>query len=430
MKKMNKVIALLLATFMVVSLAACGGKDKSSSGSSDSGSKKGSDTLTVAIWDTNQESGIKEILADFTADTGIKTDVQVTPWAQYWTMLEASATGGSLPDVCWMHANEIAKYAESGMLLDLDDAIAEQGLDMTKYPSGIVDLYQNPDGAQVAIPKDIDTIALWYNKTMFDEAGVSYPDDTWTWDTFREAAKKLTKADGSQYGTAFTISENQQTYYNIIYDFGGYVINDEKTKSGWDDPKTIEAMDFVADMIKDGSFPPYTTVSETDQAALFQSGKTAMLPQGSWMVTAMLENEYVHDNCDIAVMPSHDGTNKSIFNGLGWAAAKDSKNAENAAKLVTYLGTEAAQKKQADLGVTMSAYEDTSEGFISKDTEKNIQAYIDMQDDIVMYPYSKDTIAWNDMSIEELVKAWQDPAIMADTCKKIAAQMNDDLAAE
>ena len=68
---------------------------------------KGDDvTLSVSIWDTNQEPGIKEILADFTEKTGIKTEISVVKWDEYWTMLEAGAQGGSLPDVFWMHSNE------------------------------------------------------------------------------------------------------------------------------------------------------------------------------------------------------------------------------------------------------------------------------------------------------------------------------------
>ena len=67
---------------------------------------KGDDvTLSVSIWDTNQEPGIKEILADFTEKTGIKTEISVVKWDEYWTMLEAGAQGGSLPDVFWMHSN-------------------------------------------------------------------------------------------------------------------------------------------------------------------------------------------------------------------------------------------------------------------------------------------------------------------------------------
>ena len=79
---------------------------------------KGDDvTLSVSIWDTNQEPGIKEILADFTEKTGIKTEISVVKWDEYWTMLEAGAQGGSLPDVFWMHSNESQRYMSNDMLL-------------------------------------------------------------------------------------------------------------------------------------------------------------------------------------------------------------------------------------------------------------------------------------------------------------------------
>ncbi len=84
-------------------------ESKQESSAAETEKEKGgsSGTLTVAIWDKNQEPGLTKIMADFTKETGIKTQIQVTPWDQYWTMLEAGATGGSLPDVFWMHSNEI-----------------------------------------------------------------------------------------------------------------------------------------------------------------------------------------------------------------------------------------------------------------------------------------------------------------------------------
>lgn len=242
MKKWRSIVALAMAGAAAMGLTGCGG-DKQSGTVSDAGS---SDELTVAIWDTYQEPGLKEIMDGFTEQTGIKVKIQVTPWDQYWTMMEAGATGGTLPDVFWMHSNQVAKYAEYDLLMDLSEYIASsETTDLSKFPEDLVKLYQNDEGKQVAIPKDVDTIALWYNKTAFDEAGVAYPDETWTWDTFREAAKALTKEDGSRYGTVFSPKSNHETYYNLIYDWGGTIINDDKTKSGWDDPKTIEAMEFV-----------------------------------------------------------------------------------------------------------------------------------------------------------------------------------------
>lgn len=433
MKKRKRIAALMLAGITALGMTAC-------KGSTDSGADVGTDgaagasassgELTVAIWDTYQEPGLKTIMEGFTEETGIQVKLQVTPWDQYWTMMEAGATGGTLPDVFWMHSNQVAKYAEYDLLLDLSDKIAASEVtQMDKFPQELVELYQNKDGKQVAIPKDVDTVALWYNKTAFDEASLAYPDESWTWDTFREAAKTLTKEDGSQYGTVLNPKSNQETYYNLIYDWGGTIISDDKKTSGWDDPKTIEAMEYIEDLIADGSMPPYTTIAENEALALFESGKVAMCMFGSWQ-SDLFSNEYVNENCDLAVLPAKDGTRISIYNGLGWAAAAEGSNTEAAWKLLEYLGSEKAQKQQADLGVTMSAYEGASEGFVEKSENFHLQAYVDMMEQTVIRPYSTDTVVWENMSQEKLVNAWNGTASMADVCKEIAASMNESLQSE
>lgn len=430
MNKWKRIAALMLAGLTAFGMTACGGNTGGETAAGTDGTSGSSGELTVAIWDTYQEPGLKTIMEGFTAETGIPVKIQVTPWDQYWTMMEAGATGGTLPDVFWMHSNQVAKYAEYDLLLDLSDQIAaSEVVQMDKFPQELVELYQNRDGKQVAIPKDVDTVALWYNKTAFDEASLAYPDESWTWDTFREAAKILTKEDGSQYGTVFSPKSNHETYYNLIYDWGGKVINDERTVSGWDDPKTIEAMEFVAGMIEDGSMPPYTTIAENEALALFESGKVAMCMFGSWQ-SDLFSNEYVKENCDVAVLPSKDGVRYSIYNGLGWAASAEGPNTEAAWKLLEYLGSEVAQKQQADLGITMSAYEGASDGFVEKSSDFHLQAYVDMMDEVVIRPYSTDTVVWENMSLETLVKAWDGTAPMADVCKEIAASMNESLQSE
>ena len=90
--------------------------------------------------------------------------------------------GGSLPDVFWMHSNESQRYMSNDMLLDLTDKIKDSDkIDPENYPSDIWGLYTYED-KYYAVPKDVDTIVLWYNKAMFDEAGLEYPTSEWTWD--------------------------------------------------------------------------------------------------------------------------------------------------------------------------------------------------------------------------------------------------------
>lgn len=414
----KRVAALLLAGAMVVTAVPV--------------YAKGDDvTLSVSIWDSNQEAGLKEIMDDFTAKTGIKTKISVVKWDEYWTMLEAGAQGGSLPDVFWMHSNESERYMSNDMLLDLTDKIADSdAIDPENYPDDIWGLYTY-DEKYYAVPKDVDTIALWYNKTLFDEAGLDYPTADWTWDDVTEAAKKLTKDDGSQYGLGMRNDNNQAGYYNLIYDNGGTVISDDKTKSGWDDEKTIAAMQTLEGWIKDGVIPSLETMSENNEDVLFEAGKIAMTCQGSWMLAAFKENEYTAANCDCVELPKNaeTGRRSSIYNGLGWAAAANTEHPDEAWQLIEYLGSEEAQKKQAELGVTMSAYKGTSDAWANS-ADFNLQAYLNMMDDMVIRPYSKSTVTWENEDNEILKSVYTGDLTMEEACKQMADQMNEKLAEE
>lgn len=446
--KLRKVLALVMAGMMTCSLAACGGgsSDGGSDASSDSAEKtetaddgaeektetSGSDvTLSVAIWDNNQAPGLQEIIDDFTAKTGIQTKLSVVKWDEYWTMLEAGAQGGSLPDVFWMHSNESQRYMSNDMLLDLTDKIAASDvIDPENYPEDIWGLYTYED-KYYAVPKDVDTIALWYNKTMFDEAGLDYPTADWTWDDVTEAARKLTKDDGSQYGIAVKCDNNQAGYYNMIYDNNGYILNEDKTKSGWDDPKTIEALKPLETWINEGLMPSAEVLAENGEDVLLESGKIAMTPQGSWMLAAFRDNEYTAANCDVVELPKNATTGRraSVYNGLGWAASANGEHTEEAWQLLEYLGSKEAQIKQAELGVTMSAYKDTSDAW-AESANFNLQAYLNMMDDMVIRPYSRSTVTWENENNQIMLKAYTGELTMEEACKQMAEQMNEKLAEE
>ncbi len=390
--------------------------------------------LKVSIWDENQRPGLEEIMADFTEKTGIKTEVQVIGWNEYWTLLASGASGGELPDVFWMHSNESQKYMQNDLLLDMTDYIANSEIiDLENYPKDIIALYMDSD-KNYAIPKDIDTIAIWYNKTMFDEAGVEYPEKGWTFDDLVEKAKALTKDDGSQYGIAINVTNNQAGYYNFIYANGGYVISDDKKSSGWADEKTLGGMNVIARLLADGSMPPLETMAENAEDVLFTSGKIAMAPMGSWMLAAMKSNDFVKENCDIVSMPtSNEGGEATIYNGLGWAISANTPNKDAAWQLVEYLGSKEAQTKQAELGVTMSAYKGTSDAWVSSTDAFDLSGYLYMLNDVekqVIRPYSRNTIAWENMSHEELKNVWLGETSMEDACKVISDKMNEILAEE
>ena len=432
-RTLKKTVAVGLAAATAFSLCACGG-----SGDGNKGSSK--DALEVVIWDNNQQKGLQQICDLFTEETGIKVDVQVKEWDSYWTLLEAGASGGDMPDVFWMHSNNSQMYMKNNKLLKLDDYIAKsEKVDMSNYMPEITELYTY-DGSYYAVPKDYDTIALWYNKKMFDDAGLEYPNENWTWDDLYEAAKKLTKDDGSQYGFCMNTSNDQDTYYNMVYSMGGYIVNDDHTKSGYDDANTIKAMDYVGKLLKD-CCPPATTMSETGTDVMFQSGTVAMITQGSWMTAGFLDNEYLVENCDVAILPydKTTGMRTSICNGLGWAASADTKRPDDCWKLIEWLGSKEMQEKQAELGVTMSAYNNTSDKWVKCTDKFNLNAYLDITkestvpgvtNELVLRPYTYNSTVWSQAAQTFFADAWADTSKMEQSCKDFATQMNEYIAEE
>ncbi|WP_246578822.1 ABC transporter substrate-binding protein [Cohnella xylanilytica] len=381
-------------------------------------------TLTYAIWDSNQEKGLRTIADEFeAANPNIKVNIQVTGWSDYWTMLEAGATGGSLPDVFWMHSNEIYRYASNGMLLDLNDRIANsQSVKLENFPEGLNKIY-NFQGKQYAIPKDFDTIGLWYNKTMFDAAGLKYPDESWTWDDLYSAAKALTK--NGVYGFLAPL-HNQEGYYNFVYQNDGTIITDDK-KSGYDDPKTIEALKFYINFVKEGLSP--AVYDDSERAELIKNGKVAMGYFGSWNLSGFTENEYMAKNFDVAVLPKKE-KQASIYNGLGNAIAFNTKHPDEAWKFVEYLSSKEGQERQAELGVAISAYKGAADLWVSSNKTFNIKAFVDMVDYGVIRPYSNTTAVWEDKAYEALTPAFRGTISVEDAAKNAAKVMNESLAQE
>ena len=392
------------------------------------------EVLEVKIWDNVQLEGLQTIADLWTEQSGIDVNIQVVTWDEYWTLLEAGATGGSLPDVFWMHSNSAQMYMQNDMLLDLTDYIAKSDVvKMENYYPGISELY-SLNGKQYAMAKDHDTIALIYNKAIFDKCGVEYPNDNWTWNDYYAAAKAITEAgNGEFYGAAMNTTNDQDGWFNIVYDFGGYVISEDKKSSGWNNEKTKEAMEFVGKLCSD-AFAPQTLVAENGTDGLFKNGIAAMITQGSWMINSF----YTHDKASDyawAMLPYHDGNGNgavdagercSIYNGLGWSASANTKNPDACWSLIEWFSSEAMQLKQSELGVTMAGYIGASDAFASAFPGMNIDAFLKMESEgtLVFRPYSKYTTRWADQYQKGLVAAWNDPTQMNDILDKLAADMN------
>ena len=418
---MKRMLCILFVVLMAVTIIGCRRQDTS-----------GPVTLRVAFWDQNQAPGIERVLGEFTAETGIRTRLEITPWGDYWTLLEAAATGGALPDIFVMNTNEIQRYMSAGLIMDLTDRINRSSIaNMANFPEEIVNIY-NFRGRQYGIPKDIDTIALWYNKAHFQEAGIPFPTDNWTWDDLNNAARRLRNPGANRYGIVFTPGESQTGYWNLIYQNNGYVIQTpDRRRSGFDDPRTIEAMEFVISFIRDGIAPPLEMVAETDKMALMQSGVVSMATFGSWMLGTFARSDYFLQNCDVIMLPmGRTGTRATIYNGLAWTGSAGTNSPEEVWRLLEFLSSERAQRRQAEEGVALSAYTGTAGPFFAQFTAWDAGAYLRMMPYGVMRPYSINTGAWEYMAVQLLNEAFALRRPVSDVLREIAQRMNTMLSEE
>lgn len=382
--------------------------------------------LTMGIWDVNQKQGMdKMMMAFMEKNPNIKVEVQVTPWDECWTKMEAAATGGVLPDVFWMHTNEFAKYAGGGMLMPLNDIITEENL--SYFSEGLVSLATYSDGKLYGVPKDFDTIALLYNKDLFDKAGISYPDDTWTWENMLEAAKKITDPASKTYGFLAPL-EDQVGYLPWIYQAGGSVLQDKT--SGINSPEAIKGLQFYTDLIlKEKVSPTLAELSDTHFMSIFQSGRAGMCLVGSWQMSAYASNEDIKGKFDLAVLPQ-DKQRATIINGLSFAGNANTSHKAEMEILLTFLASEEAQAIQAESGAAISAYKGTSEKWLGTFPEYNTKVFLEMEEYAVPVPTSNTKSKWNEVVTEMIKSMMMGEVSVEEGTKVIAEKMDEQLAKE
>lgn len=412
---MKKIFLLMISLLLVV--LSCGNKSGATS------EKNGdSGELTFMIWDRGQEPGMSAIAAEFEKQNpGAKVKVQVVGWDEYWTKLEAGATGGALPDLFWMHSAYFYDYASNDMLLEVDSKI-DNGFE--HFPKDLVELYQYK-GKQYAVPKDFDTIGLFYNKELFDKAGVPYPKEGWTWADYLETAKKLTK-DGV-YGTAAPLNV-QEGFWNTMYQNGGYVIKDGK--SGYNDPASVEAIQWWLDLsLKEKVSPMQKDFDEMDPYTAFISGKVAMVQLGAWMVAPIEENAEFAKKVAVAPLPKGK-QNATIYNGLGYAASAKTKNPELVKKFLAFVATEQANLIQAEKVAAIPAYKGTQQAWIDHNKDMNLHVLVDQLQYGVVWPTSPHGSKWRAWENELFAPVFSGKADLKATLDEYTKRMNQMISEE
>jgi multiple sugar transport system substrate-binding protein len=384
-------VGLAVAAAAAIALSGC--STGSESPSTDPADVSGE--ITYAFWDPNQEPAVDSMIAAFEEQyPDVTVTKSVTPFAQYWTTLQTQASSNTLPDVFWMNMPYFQLYASNGQLEPIDDLVESGQIDLSAYPENLTSFY-NFDGAQYAVPKDADTGAMWINTALLERAGVAMPSEDWTYDDYREIAAQVTTALGGEgvFGTAFYLF-GQPTYYNSVFAYGGSVITDDGTASGWEEPGSIEGLQIWRDLVADGSSPTVQQLSETLADQWFLSGQAAMFPSIAGASVALVGS--APDVADYTAFPLPQGTQQAtVGHALSNVVSAGSQNKAAARAFQAYLASEEAQLLQSESGVTLSAYAGTSDAFVESYPDLGLQAFVDAVDYSFPYPASKATDAWS-----------------------------------
>ena len=407
MKKLKTLLILLAVITIAVLAGGCGSKK----------SADGKTHLTFQIWDVNQRPGMQAMCDAYTAiHPDVVIEVQVTSWSEYWTKLEATAISNQMPDIFWMHTNEILKYADYGKIADLTDLY--DGEDPEYYQKHFSEVslsnIQGSDGRYYGVPKDKDTVGLVYNKEMFDAAGVAYPTAEWTWDDLCEASRKIYDATG-KYGY-MAYGDDQLGYWNFVYQNGGCILKEDNITGGFDEQATIDAMRFYIDLQKNDWCPDQNYFAETSPGTAFFSGQGSMFLEGNWNIMSEMDNyPNMIGKWDVQVLPKCPNPAKgdgraTISNGLCYATSPTGKNFEVVKDVLRFFGSEEGQRVQGESGAAIPAYiglEDTWVKVFDKyDYRLNVECFTDMFEYSVQSVNNKYRPTWKTQVTDNLLKIY------------------------
>lgn len=386
----------------------------------DSTAAGGRTALSYGIWDPAQAPGMEAIIKEFErANPGITVEIQLTPWSSYWTTLRTSMRGGTAPDVFWMNAVNIQLYASNGVLEPLSAHISRDGTPVGKHPKALVDIYAY-EGTQYGLPKDFDTVGLWYNKALFDKAGVAYPDESWTWDDVRDAARELTDPKTRVYGIAAEM-DRQAKFYPTMFGAGGYVLRDGR--SGFADARSLEGLRFWTDLVDRGWSPPQSAMSEVRARNLYLSEQVAMNYDLSAMASFMYAAPAIKDHGGVTVLPQ-GRERATVIHGLANVISAKSAKKEAAWKFVDFMARREAAEIQAEGGITISSYEGTQDAWLKSMPEFGLKCFIDMLDYAVPYPSSRNTAVWEDQEYLLLGAPFSGKGGVEEAARTLAKQMD------
>ena len=383
-------------------------------------------SLSYLMWGSPQEAEAWAVVVKGfeAAHPDIKVNVEVADWDSYWQKLQVQVAGGTPPDVFAMDAPLYMDWQSRGVLLNLQPYLdREPGILDGVYPVTL-EAYKTADGIY-GLPRDFQTIVLYYNKDMFDAGGVAYPTEAWTYDDFRTAAKALTldkDGDGAvdQWGFWDGGYDMEPFWGALVWAYGGDVVNAAAGKTLIGSPEAVAAFQLMSDMwVTDKSMP-----TEQQLAAYgwdgFLSGVAAMGVSGHWSIP---EYSAVAFKWDIAPMPMGPAGRATSVNSAGFVIAKDSKNPEAAWEFVKYAFSDAGQAELAKIGlaipVRMSVAE--SAAYLGQATKIDHSIYVKALDYARMKPVFKGYEEWSGAVGDALHMIWTEEMSVADALAEAVA---------
>lgn len=345
--------------------------------------KSGQDRQVViqfASWGSESEIKIlKPLLENFEKENpNIKIDFLHIP-QNYFQKIHLLIASNTAPDVIFMNNQYLPIYANAGVLEDLSQYDKDFQLDKF-FESSIKALTY--DKKIYAIPRDISTLVIFYNKDIFDKYGVNYPKENWSYDEFLKTAKKLTHRP-NLYGISF--EEEPIFYLPYLMSFGLEKIPE------YEELSTQKGLKLYAELRNKYHVAPLKTESASaTMAQMFLQGKLAMHLTGRWLVPKYRQDAKFR--WDVVTFPVGSSGSIAPADVSGWAVSKNSKHKKEAIMLIQYLSSEKSAEKFAQSGLVVPARIDAaySKAFLDGKSPKNAQVFIDSVLTSVPTPVSVD----------------------------------------
>lgn len=357
---------LVVMMVLLLILTACAGPAQAPAapgGGEQAAGGGGPAEITYMLWGSPEELAVWQAIVDEfqKQNPDVRVKVDVSDWDSYWNKLQTLFAGGTPPDVFAMDGPLYPDWQSRGVLLNLQPYIDENPAILEGLYPGPLETYKRDDG-YYGLPRDFQTIVLFYNKDMFDAAGLPYPTDDWTLDDLRTAAQQLTKdvdGDGAidQWGFSTDLWDMELFWSAALWGHGAEVINPERTQTLIGEPAARTAWRLIAEMVtKDKSIPDPDTAAQFGDP--FAAGKSAMTTIGHWVVPEYSQLPFAWD---VAAFPAGPEERATSVNSAGFVVAQDSKNPEAAWKFIEFALGESGQRKLTELGFALPVLKSVAE---------------------------------------------------------------------